>query len=204
MANLYLIDAHPLMRLALRRVLEEEGPHIIVGEAPSPAQLLAGAPAEPIDLVVLDRLSAPVASSLRAALPGAMLLLFGQAGDDPVPFTVDRAADADTLRQAVDMALGSGMTTPAEMPLHQRLSPRELEIFRMILAGMRPKGIAFAFGVSSKTISTHRVRIMRKLGVEGDTGLTRYALAHGLIDVSARWTNGEKSYMEIRAKSYTE
>jgi DNA-binding NarL/FixJ family response regulator len=205
MANIYVVDAHPLMRLAIRHVVETEGAHTIVGEASSLAQLLRDPLPGGVQLVVIDRLPAPAAASLQAALPDALVLLFGDPGDDPAPFAVDRSADGDTLRQALAAALGGSVAAPAVRAApHHRLSPRELEIFRMILAGMRPKEIAFTFSVSSKTISTHRVRIMRKLGVEGDTGLTRYALAHGLIDVSAGWTNREKSYMEVRAKSYSE
>jgi DNA-binding NarL/FixJ family response regulator len=205
MANVYVIDAHPLMRIAIRRVLEEEGEHTVIGEASSFVQLLGGQPPDGVQLVLIDRLSAPVASSLRAALPDAVLLLFAEPGGErPAgPLAIDRSADGEALRKAVDAALGHADAPPERIPPHRSLSPRELEIFRLILAGMRPKEIAFSFGVSSKTVSTHRVRIMRKLGVEGDTGLTRYAIAHGLLE-PLTWTIREKSYERNGQKSYTE
>ena len=66
-------------------------------------------------------------------------------------------------------------------PRHGALTPREREVMQMTLAGRRAKEIALALDVSVKTVSTHRSRLMRKLGVESDVDLLRYALAHRLV-----------------------
>ena len=60
------------------------------------------------------------------------------------------------------------------------LSAREKVILRQIADGQSTKEIAGAFGVSSKTIETHRRRIMQKLGRHTVAGLTKYAVREGI------------------------
>lgn len=66
---------------------------------------------------------------------------------------------------------------------HQRLSPREREVLTMILAGRRLKEIAANLDISVKTVTTHRSRLLRKLGIEDNLGLYRYGIRNGLISV---------------------
>lgn len=66
---------------------------------------------------------------------------------------------------------------------HQRLSPRESEVLNMILAGRRLKEIAATLDISVKTVTTHRSRLLRKLGLEDNLGLFRYGVRNGLIGV---------------------
>lgn len=66
---------------------------------------------------------------------------------------------------------------------HQRLSPREREVMDMILGGRRLKEIAAQLDISVKTVTTHRSRLLRKLGLEDNLGLYRYGVRHGLISV---------------------
>lgn len=66
---------------------------------------------------------------------------------------------------------------------HQRLSPREREVMTMILSGRRLKEIAASLDISVKTVTTHRSRLLRKLGVEDNLGLYRYGIRNGLISV---------------------
>ncbi len=66
---------------------------------------------------------------------------------------------------------------------HQRLSPRESEVMSMILEGRRLKEIAARLDISVKTVTTHRSRLLRKLGIEDNLGLYRYGVRNGLIAV---------------------
>jgi DNA-binding CsgD family transcriptional regulator len=66
---------------------------------------------------------------------------------------------------------------------HQRLSPREAEVLNMILAGQRLKEIAAKLDISVKTVTTHRSRLLRKLGLEDNLGLYRYGIRNGMISV---------------------
>ncbi len=66
---------------------------------------------------------------------------------------------------------------------HQRLSPREREVMNMILSGRRLKEIAATLDISVKTVTTHRSRLLRKLGLDDNLGLYRYGVRNGLISV---------------------
>lgn len=66
---------------------------------------------------------------------------------------------------------------------HQRLSPRESEVMGMILEGRRLKEIAAKLDISVKTVTTHRSRLLRKLGLDDNLGLYRYGVRNGLIQV---------------------
>lgn len=66
---------------------------------------------------------------------------------------------------------------------HQRLSPREREVLSMILEGRRLKEIAARLDISVKTVTTHRSRLLRKLGLDDNLGLYRYGVRNGLIQV---------------------
>ncbi len=69
---------------------------------------------------------------------------------------------------------------PISLP---RLSPREEEVLRLIAEGRRTREIAETLGVSVRTVETHRVRIMRKLGIRSVAGLTKYALRKHLVEL---------------------
>lgn len=66
---------------------------------------------------------------------------------------------------------------------HLRLSPREREVMGMILTGRRLKEIAATLDISVKTVTTHRSRLLRKLGIEDNLGLFRYGVRNGLLSV---------------------
>jgi two-component system, NarL family, captular synthesis response regulator RcsB len=65
------------------------------------------------------------------------------------------------------------------------LSPREIEVVRLFVSGMMVKEIAERLNRSIKTVSTHKITAMRKLGIERDSDLFRYAHSAGLINLSS-------------------
>lgn len=68
---------------------------------------------------------------------------------------------------------------------HQKLSDREFQVLRMLLAGKSLKEIAGELSLSVKTISTFHTRIWEKLGVKNDVELVRYAVEHRLTESPA-------------------
>jgi DNA-binding NarL/FixJ family response regulator len=60
------------------------------------------------------------------------------------------------------------------------LSKRETEVLKCIADGQTTKEIALGLGVSPKTVETHRVNMMAKLGVNGVAALTKYAIREGI------------------------
>jgi two-component system, NarL family, nitrate/nitrite response regulator NarL len=69
-----------------------------------------------------------------------------------------------------------------------RLSSRELEVLQLIAEGKANKQTAADLGISIKTVEKHRQNLMAKLGIHEISGLTRYAIAAGIIESSVQLT----------------
>jgi DNA-binding NarL/FixJ family response regulator len=67
-----------------------------------------------------------------------------------------------------------------EKPRHGNLSKRELQVLALIASGKSVKEVGNELNLSVKTISTHRVRILKKMGMKHNAELIRYALDNGL------------------------
>ena len=61
------------------------------------------------------------------------------------------------------------------------LSSREVEILREVARGSTSKGIAEKFGISPRTVESHRLKVMDKLEIRTVAGLTRFAIQEGLL-----------------------
>lgn len=68
------------------------------------------------------------------------------------------------------------------------LSSREVEVLQLIAEGKANKQVAAVLGISVKTVEKHRQRLMEKLNIHDTAGLTRYALAAGVIESSVQVT----------------
>src|SRR5213075_1636054 len=71
---------------------------------------------------------------------------------------------------------------------NNRLSSREVEVLQLIAEGKPNKQVAAELGVSFKTIDKHRQHLMSKLNIHDIAGLTRYAIAEGIIESNVRVT----------------
>jgi DNA-binding NarL/FixJ family response regulator len=71
---------------------------------------------------------------------------------------------------------------------NNRLSSREVEVLQLIAEGKPNKQVAAELGVSFKTVDKHRQHLMGKLNIHDIAGLTRYAIAQGIIEGSVRVT----------------
>jgi DNA-binding CsgD family transcriptional regulator len=61
------------------------------------------------------------------------------------------------------------------------LSPREREVFQLVAEGLRTKEIAARLGIGTKTVDTHRARLMKKLNCGSTAELVRIALREGVV-----------------------
>jgi DNA-binding NarL/FixJ family response regulator len=87
------------------------------------------------------------------------------------------------ITPAVAELLAAALHTPAggpedERPLHERLSHREYQVFRLLAAGQSVGEIAAALVLAPNTVSTYRARILDKTGVRNDVELALYAVRH--------------------------
>ena len=67
----------------------------------------------------------------------------------------------------------------------ETLTPRELEVFGLVVSGMLNKQIAFDLGISEKTVKVHRARVMEKMGAESLPDLVRFAEKLGVRSSAA-------------------
>jgi DNA-binding NarL/FixJ family response regulator len=73
-------------------------------------------------------------------------------------------------------------------PRKGRLTSREMEVFQLIAEGKANKQIAAELGIGIKTVETHRERLMEKLNIHSIAGLTRLAVAMGIIENNVQLT----------------
>jgi DNA-binding NarL/FixJ family response regulator len=91
------------------------------------------------------------------------------------------ASVAEQLASAVGAGGRDG--SQADQPLHERLSQREYQVFRLLSQGHSVGEIAQTLALSSNTVSTYRARILEKTGVRNDVELALYAVNQGVHGV---------------------
>jgi two-component system invasion response regulator UvrY len=205
--RILLVDDHPVVRQGIRQILVDGLKSVILGEAGDVRPASARLRADVWDLVLLD-LTLPGASALdllkenrreRPALPVLVLsmhpaaqfarrvLAAGASGY----LTKDTAATE--LVNAVEQIrrgkvyVGSAVpdwarTSAAGKAPHDLLSDREYQVLRMIGSGLTVSEIAATCGLSVKTVSTYRVRLLEKLQMRSNAEAMRYAIENGLMD----------------------
>jgi two-component system invasion response regulator UvrY len=210
MTRIYIIDDHAIVRDGLRALLEADGRQI-VGEAANLTVALADLPRLRPDVVLLDlKLENHSGFELlievrKRALPVRCIVLtmsadprdvglamrLGAAGyvlKDTPRAELLRAIDAVSrgeqhLGPKVNTLAAQALASNAEADVLPTLSPREKQIIKMVAAGKSSAVIGQLLHLSPRTVEAHRSRIMSKLGVSNVTGLVRFALLGGLIDV---------------------
>jgi two-component system, NarL family, response regulator NreC len=116
--------------------------------------------------------------ALRAGAAGYVLK---EAADDELVEAVRAAAAGGTyLNPRLGAALAAGALEPQAPP--DDLTPRELDVLRLIALGHTNPEIAGQLYLSVRTVESHRARIGQKLGLTSRAELVRYALDRGLLD----------------------
>ena len=200
-----IADDHPLVRAGLKQVIADDVTLAVVGEAADGDETVTMVRATQPDVLLLD-LSMPEAPFpgllrvLRAAFPTLRILVVtmhteeqfaaralreGVAGyvtkDRPPDDIITAVKQVAAGGRYVTAALAAGVedASLAELP-HERASQREYEVLCMIGCGKTVKQIATELGLSPKTVSTHRARLLRKMQLKSSAELIRYAVRHGL------------------------
>jgi DNA-binding NarL/FixJ family response regulator len=202
-----LVDDHPLVRDGLRARLEAVPHFRVVAEADSGAEALTLAGSTRIDLVLMDitmRDGSGIEATARlyANFPDIAVLILSmhdkleyvtQAMQAGARGYVLKDAPGKDIVLAIDTVMAGGIYYSAAVarqlarPATQdnQLTSREQEVLRHIANGESNKQIARALDLSVRTVETHRLNIKRKLGIEGQAELIKFAVQHGRFGSSA-------------------
>jgi DNA-binding NarL/FixJ family response regulator len=212
MIRILLIDDHALVRRGLIEILQQLPDDVEFGEAGTAAEGIELGTREEWDVALLD-LGLPDRHGLdvlrelrlkRPQLPVLILTMFpedqlalrmlevGAAGyltKESAPEELIRAVGRVTaghryLSPAMAQVMTDGIGGPAPTP-HEQLSDRELEVLRLLAVGRPITAISRQLGLSPKTVTTYRARLLHKLRMKSNAELTFYATQHGLVSAAA-------------------
>ena len=88
-----------------------------------------------------------------------------------------------TVAEHLASSIGAGLAKAVEAPLHERLSHREYQVFRLLATGRSVSEIAEQLVLSSNTVSTYRARVLEKTGARNDVELALYAVRVDVMPV---------------------
>jgi two-component system, NarL family, invasion response regulator UvrY len=199
-----ICDDHGIVRDGLKRILAAAPDLLVAGEAADGDQAHALVKANDYDVVMLD-MSMPGLSGLdlikrlKTAKPKLRILVLSMHGESQYAARVLKAGAAGYLNKdsAAEALLGAlrkiaaggvhigdaaaaSLLEAGDKPPHETLSDREFEVLRLLVEGLGPTEIGERLHLSVKTVSTHKTRILEKLGLKSTAELVRYALEHRL------------------------
>lgn len=206
-----LADDHHVVRLGLRAVLEAQGRFLIVGEASDGRMAVDQAISLGPDVVIMD-LGMPALNGIdatkliRAAAPDTrVIVLTMQNAEVLVRRAFEAGASAflhkltvpERLIEAIDVVLEGRSyvcleTLPAVLKPFVRgesgtsapneLTSREREVLQLLAEGRTNKQIASDLQLTVKTVETHRMNLMRKIGAHSVADVVRYAIRNQIIE----------------------
>jgi two-component system invasion response regulator UvrY len=210
MIKILIADDHSMVRMGLKKILNEESNIEISGEAGNYREVLTSLDKKIPDILLLD-ISMPgydgleVLKEVKRLYPVIKVLMLSMHPEDRYAVRamkagasgyVSKESAADELVNAIrKVSTGSKYLSKTladkmmeyigaelEMQPHELLSDREFQVLRMIAAGKTIAQIAEGLFISPSTVATYRVRLLEKLKLETDNELVRYALTHNLVD----------------------
>jgi len=209
--SIILVEDHAVVRDGLKALLTAEPDMEVVGEAENGQQAVVLAKKLLPDVVVMD-LAMPQMNGLNATreilktVPSAKVLVLSSYSDDAcVRALIEAGAMGYLMKQTASNELveairhtrrGNQVFSPAisQRIRSQRagafmdgtgvsaLTVRELQVLKLIAGGGSNKEIATELDISIKTVEKHRQQVMNKLNIHEVAGLTRYAIANGLVE----------------------
>ena len=211
MIQVLLADDHAIVRAGLKELLEDTGDIQVAGEATNGQEVMAQIRARDFDVAVLDmtmpgRSGIELIKQVKDEKPRLRILVLTMHSEEQYAVRALKAgasgyltkeAAADQLVAAIRRIAGGGAyVSPetaerlalaaaprAEAAPHTLLSDREFQVLQMIAGGRTVGEIAKRLSLSVKTVSTHKTRILQKMGLANQAELIRYALEHKLLDV---------------------
>jgi DNA-binding NarL/FixJ family response regulator len=211
MLHILIADDHGIVRSGIRMLIDRQQGMHVVAEAEDGIQAVELAQATKPDVAILD-VSMPrmtglqAAREIRARAPGTSVLLLSMHDDEryffdavdvgAAGYVLKRSADTDLIDAIQAVGRGEQFVSPVteravikewlagdrEDRLQDPLTPRELDVVKLIAEAHTNKQIAQALHVSEKTVESHRANVLSKLGMRDRVELVRYAIRRGLVE----------------------
>jgi DNA-binding NarL/FixJ family response regulator len=205
LTRVLIADDHSIVRDGLKRILAATPDLQVAGEAASGDAALAAVKANDYDVVMLD-MSMPGLSGidlikrLKLEKPKLKILVLSMHGESQYAARALKAGAAGYLNKDspaeallgalrkiaaggvhIGDAAAASLLQAGDKPPHETLSDREFEVMRLLVEGLGPTEIGERLHLSVKTVSTHKTRILDKLGLGSTAELVRYAMEHRLL-----------------------
>lgn len=203
--KIMLVDDHYLVRVGLASIIALEPDMMMCGEASTGEQAVALFRARRPDVVLMD-LRLPGMSgiqttqAIRAEFPEArVIMLSTYVCDEEIYAALQAGAMAylvksvqrEELAEAIRKAAAGRRHIPAEVAARlaervarTQLSPREVEVVRLLTGGKRNRDIASALDITEGTVKLHVSNILGKLGVADRTEAVTVALRRGIVQLN--------------------
>ncbi len=210
MIRVVIADDHTIVREGLKQLLLADPDFAVVGEARDGQDAINCVRELDFDVLLLD-MSMPKKSgielikqiksekpklrilvltmheeqqyAIRAIKSGAAGYLTKESAPAQLILALHKVASGGAfISAAVAEQLALGAMPQAEGLPHTTLSDREYQVFQLLVAGKAVSEIAEQLNLSVKTVSTHKARLMEKMGMTNQAELIRYAIAHQLVD----------------------
>lgn len=208
--RILIADDHAIVRKGLKQLILEEYPSAQLAGVKDTEELMFKLMEAPWDIVICD-LNMPGRSGLdalhqiRQAYPSLPVLIMSMYPEDQYALRVLKAGASgylgkdsiheDIIKAIRTVLLGRKFITPLvaekladalgsgnqELLLHEKLSDREFDVFKLLASGKSVSDIAEQLSLSVTTVSTYRARVLEKMDMKSNADLTRYALDNKLI-----------------------
>ncbi len=208
--TVFLSEDHLIVRKGLKALIELEEDMLVVGEAENGLDAVKMVKSLAPKIVVMD-IALPKLNGIEASRkilkdnPAIKILVLSAYADDGYiekmtsigvsGFLIKQCSPNILIDAIREISKGNVFFSPliskrinhlssSSTKKTQNLSEREVQVLQLIAEGKANKEVAFELGISIKTIEKHRQSLMKKLSIHDIAGLTRYAIAEGIIECS--------------------
>lgn len=208
MLRVLCIDDHEVVRDGVRKIFDEKRITIEFGEASNAAEAVRLISQKAWDIVILDislggKSGLDLLKEIRILHPRLPVLIFSMHSEEVYARRaisagargyITKGSSSEELYGAINRIAHGGryisaalaekivFTFDGDRSPHEFLSPREYEVMLLIAKGVSNKEIAERLGIDSRTVTTHRRRLLDKMNMQTDADLNEYARVNELLN----------------------
>jgi len=205
MIKVLVADNHPIVRIGLKNVLQDNEVIEIIGNVTTTSELFGFIVARQPDVIILE-MDIPEVNGITALrrikkdFPDIKIIIFSTQPEEVYALStikagasgyISKTASLETIITAILRVAEGGMFITNELAqriafdessnkprkFFRKLSSREIEVLKLLARGRRNKQVAEELGLNEKTVSTYKARLMKKLNVDNMVDMLQQAKA---------------------------